>query len=165
MKSVKMMSAIAVCLTVGAIGCQVPVDEEEPLVERDVSTLLEGGEQPHQVSCTSRIRGEGRSTLHHDGLVLAVADPCQAGTDLTFYMRTGDGAYLFDGAELQGELLLPDGGVYGVTGWVEEGDFMHEFELRAFDASGRVSLEVQGAIGRDEEGDEVRYEAYTYWYE
>jgi len=166
MKSVKTTSAlIAACLSLGTTACQMPVeDEEAPWLEQDAEALVQGPAR-EDADCASRVRGDGHLVHDERGVTLSFSDSCHQGSYLTAYLSSTDESMLFDGAVLEGELVLPNGMGWYVTGSAQKlDDGTHRLELFALAGDSAVIMSMEGQIARSGGADDVRLAGTSYWY-
>jgi len=116
MKSVKMMSVLAAAtLSLGTAACQMPLEEEDAILEQDAETLLAPGPGQGQ-ACSVQVRGLAEVVFDERGIRIDWEDSC-IDDDMTLALVTSENDPIIEGRHhLSGELLNDEGGGYAVSG-------------------------------------------------
>lgn len=160
MKSVKMMSALAALLSLGTAACQMPVEDEDVLLEQGADTLLAPGESEVE-PCLATFRAEGESDGF--GVMFRFVDSCTGHVAtvhaalyddvLTPEKPTGLGGELLVGADayfISGGLLPEDADDAGrigieIMGYDQQVGAI-EADYRTIQSDGHVRLIVEGKL-------------------
>lgn len=115
MKSVKMMSALAAAtLSLATTACEMPVEDEDVLLEQEPAVQPATGSNPQGTTCDAQLRGEGYRVNKH-GVALSWFDDC-LGLDMRLQVVLPTERALFDDSvqTAYGELYSPSGPAWAV---------------------------------------------------